>query len=809
MEAHMITHLLRPRNFIVKRITMFLSCTMLLVTSSAFSYTWPTYIFSDQFERGDFYSWSWREIKEPSKIELDSVVSYSGKYSACATIPALNERRIAYLKKNYKETNSIYIRSYVYLKKINMNTNHHIDFFNIAKTGTGTVQALRLKKEAENKYYLATKNAGKGKAFLSPEKWYCIEVQYSANGTNGTYKVFVDGKEDISSSNLTLVEGINELRLGWIAMYESSSSDISGSINFDDVFIDEYHLRSSAKTITIIHPNFTGRIGAKAIAVLNNFSSNDQLSIDLFGSNGYSKNILKKSNNIKGREEVQVNLSGLSKAIYTFSVTLSDSKGNEKAKDTVMFDKNYEGDPFVTIDVDNNVLINKKKFFPVSPFGLNRAHLKNWAENKYINILYGQDWGTPTKERFVEYLDSAFKYDLYCFGPMNTGCKKADGPNPWTDAVTSSYVEHAKHHKRVAWWSFREEPIFNRYKAEDYYSWWKIAQKKDPSRFTNMIAMGLYFHSPTNEFLTEKVHKWMYPYLVADMYGFDVYPIEYDVGFEEMALAADNVNKWNYRLLPTTAFVQTADCLPGRGGGTPKPEEVTLMCWLMVVHGIKGIHWYHYQGTTPPKNFAAMRTFVKDIKNLTHGILGDSPKLKISHKELDGGRVDIMAKEHNDTTFLFAANIKEKTEKVEFTFESLYKNAKIEVYGENSRNIVLSGKTFTDQLKPLGVGIYKIYNDAVIPIKNPIKEGGRVYLKTIHRNGKLTFLIKPSKKNKVSLNIYNTQGKKIWNYNSIQPSFNHTIQWDFKENVIPSGQYIVTIDNTYERYQPTKICILN
>lgn len=773
--------------------------------SLSFSFTWPEFLFEDQFEVGDLYFWASQGTTGNASLGLDSIITHSGGYAASFNISASSTSRRAYLTEQYDVQDTVFARCYFYLKSdVVMPAGNSAGIFFIGKTGVGFQEGVKLTANNSGDLILGCKISGNGTTVLHTENWYKIEMLYIMGNGSGNFTLWLNGEEEIQKSGLQLPNSADEIRAGWCYLSGSSSAEIAGTLLIDDVLVDTKKTTSLDTNITLIHPDFLSRIGAPVIVVLSGNSTDDKLSVTLSSSNGYNETVYVNGNGLSSREQFELDLRGLEASTYTLTAKLLSKDSKEKAQESVVFEKPYDGDPKVTIDEKNNILLHGKKFFPVSPFGLNVLKINEWVKNKYINVLYGQDWNSPTTATYSKYLDSALANDVICFGPMNTS-----GPSSTlTDEMVESYIIATKNHQAQGCWSWREEPIENNYNPNDYKRWWDLVKKHDPSSFTHVNFMGLFFHIVDNEAILKTIHDWTYPYMVADVYGFDVYPIEYSVSFEDYTMAMDNMNQWNFGLAPGFSFVQTTDCKLNQGGGVPTAAELRLMAWLMVIHGAKGINWYHYQGTTPPENYVAMSNFVTDINNLTHGILGENPKLIITKKELNNGRVDIMSKEYNDTTFLFAANLKSQKEKVEFTIDSLYPNANISLYGNSSRKIFLKGNTFVDEIQPLGVRIYKIYGDSIIvPIKS-IPQGGKTLIKTIKRNGKLAFFIQSSQKNHISLNIYNLLGKNIWNYKSKIPSLSHKIQWNYKDNVVPKGQYILTI-NSNENIYHKKFFILN
>jgi len=167
------------------------------------------------------------------------------------------------------------------------------------------------------------------------------------------------------------------------------------------------------------------------------------------------------------------------------------------------------------------------------------------------------------------------------------------------------------------------------------------------------------------------------------------------------------MRKWNHNLPPFMACVETCDIRPKDAGGPPTPAELRLLCWANVVHGARGIIWFHYFSPTPPENYKAMARFLDQVTRLTPAVCGPAHTGAVKVTTGDGGRVDVMATEHAGKIHLFAVNLKRKADKVRFTVAGMKPSGKVTVFDEK-RTLAADGKTFEDSFDPLGVHIYAI-----------------------------------------------------------------------------------------------------
>jgi hypothetical protein len=128
----------------------------------------------------------------------------------------------------------------------------------------------------------------------------------------------------------------------------------------------------------------------------------------------------------------------------------------------------------------------------------------------------------------------------------------------------------------------------------------------------------------------------------------------------------------------------------------------------MVVNGAKGIHWYHYQGTTPPENYAAMAKFVTDTTALKEIILGEELKGEVTVTLLNNGRVDYVTKTDGEDIYILAVNIKRANETATFDLGNINAES-VEVWDDpNKRTIPVVDGKFSDNFTDLAYHIYKI-----------------------------------------------------------------------------------------------------
>ena len=92
---------------------------------------------------------------------------------------------------------------------------------------------------------------------------------------------------------------------------------------------------------------------------------------------------------------------------------------------------------------------------------------------------------------------------------------------------------------------------------------------------------------------------------------------------ERMCLAMDRMVEWNADAAMFMACVETCDI---KKANTPAPtaDEVYFLAWANIIHGAKGISWFHYFRPTPEENFKKMKFFKEQVVRLTPAVLGQN-----------------------------------------------------------------------------------------------------------------------------------------------------------------------------------------
>mgnify|MGYP000206359135 CR=1 FL=1 len=707
------------------RVLLLFFLSVPLVSHGFAPYPWPKVLYEDQFEYADLSRWRRIETAGGGAVVLDQTRRHSGRHAARCSIPKTEQARHAFLRcqtthaPRRQEGSAVYVRAYFL-------------FGEDVDTGTGEVPFLGLFRfkpapdgapEPDMVRLCLRKTAGKNVVAVAGSDeagatdvvcgvWHCVEVKAVSVDGKCEVEISLNGKKEVFCRRAPLPASPDGFSFGFL-----DDSPGAGTILVDDVVVSDSPIGPDDCSVKLAHPCFIPRSAAPVVAILTGDRPTDRLTATFTGSGGMRRTVFRKEGPPGGRVDFTVDLSGLPAATYTLTVRLSDREEKTRAEASYTYEKPFDGVPEFSIDADNNILWNGKKFFPVTSFGLRRTSLSEWQNRRLCNLFYGMEWASdlPGVPGYRRLLDAARDAGGKMVGPAHDS--RFDRPpdrKQWTTEAVEEYLRELKGHPAVAWWMWREEPVNWKYTPESQKQWWDAVKRLDPSRMVEILDMGNCYQigllKAQQVYLT-------WPFLAGDIYSWDIYPIENETAqaFADYAEVADRACRWNMNLVPVIANVATADVTPGRRGGTPTPQEIRFVCWLSIVHGAKGIHWYPYQGVVPPENYEAMARFVEETTVLTGAILGRQLPEFVSKKELSGGRVDTMATmDEKGDLWLFAVNLTRKPETVAFTFHPddagvvLPQGSVVRVFGE-PRTLSLDGsRSFTDEFDGIGVRIYRI-----------------------------------------------------------------------------------------------------
>jgi hypothetical protein len=413
---------------------------------------------------------------------------------------------------------------------------------------------------------------------------------------------------------------------------------------------------------------------------------------------------------------------------YRLEVELSDGR-----KATRTWTKPYDGVPRVGLDENNSVCVDGKLFFPIMCKGINReADIKKWKP--YVNTLkhIGFDPKDYTPEGFKAWLDRAEKHGLMAIGP-GRGLYWPNGGGVYKTKTQRDraaipekqvpYIKIAREHPAFLMYEWKDEPELdhadNCIYPKEVRRWVEQCHELDGQHLVFCTFAGYGFARPEDNWMHKHVKSFTYLHgtlpqgkrLFADVISTDYYPIEnaadkYGVSFEGMCRAMDTIRAYNADLAPLIACVETCDIMkPDQPA--PTPEELRLLCWANIIHGARGISWFHYFKPTPEANFAEMKRFKEQVTRLTPAVLGPEHKGKLTVDAGEGLRVDALARTHDGHVYVFAANLKRAETRATLTVGGAEPATPVTVVDEN-RTLKQADGQFTDTFAPLAVHIYRL-----------------------------------------------------------------------------------------------------
>ncbi|HEX2956878.1 MAG TPA: hypothetical protein VHO70_08595 [Chitinispirillaceae bacterium] len=461
---------------------------------------------------------------------------------------------------------------------------------------------------------------------------------------------------------------------------------------------------------------------------------------------------------------------------------------------------------------------------------LNAGNIKEWKSRNLINCLFGMGNGKEF-DQWINYLSESEKQNIPLIGPIFW-----EGKGPLHYVRNSNinsiqkYIEQAKGSKNLIGWSWQDEPNMG---GECQYvpapvcrSWTYICHNYDPDRLVFINLMGADFfpgnhldwswhHSRINKFNYWGDQKKFFgnkdqfggkPAMIADVIGFDNYPIEYSeaAGFNDPSRGPidislesfDNAKEWNKDLLPIMVFIETND-LHGDGNPAPLPSQVYMMAWLNIIHGAKGINWFHYFNPTSLETEKMMALFNKQMDLYQHIILGAKPDVDISdNADVRGRRVDIMVRQKDSLVYIFAGRVTEPSweykevdepSSIDVTFKtgSLSSRPVKTLFPAESNTLVQNQSGFTDIFSRDQIKIYCISKDKLTESVKPALKGNSsnsLYRILSKKQGNI---FENNSDEKLKISIFNTRGQFVKNV-TIEPMAGKLL-----DKELPIGKYII------------------
>jgi len=578
------------------------------------------------------------------------------------------------------------------------------------------------------------------------------------------------------------------------------------------------------------------RIAQKIYCQIQGVESTDKIQATLDGQIIYTKN-----NTLQSEEIFLADYHNQRAGNHSLIVKILDRNGNEKTSVTKTWTTLHNGIPTVGIDENNSIRVNGELFFPIYP-QLDTNDFIDWVQNGYVNTgakmtyLPSHSHEDYTLKEYKDWLDVCVNQGVKNIGPATRwagiGFNASNVPNgKGSDRqIMQDYVQTLKDHSGVMMWQWSDEPdgggTTNRVEPNEIRLWTDLCHQYDTNHPHAVNLTAYYWARDGNHYVNHcKDYSYLYDFdwfegekkVIADVIGFDFYPIEYatknwnpPASFESMAKALDRIREYNYNLLPIFSWIESCDIHPDRDGDgfadgpggdyrwtpAPTPKEMWAELWLKIIHGVKGIKGHPYNDPAckdnPPCNHETMTKFKDWIDDLKNAVLGpDYTGSQIKDNELTGGRIDIMAKDYDGKIYLFTGNLKRQSETVKFTVPELKAGTAIQVYGEN-RTLTAQNGYFNDQFNSIEIHIYIIpQNNLPVNFKNESPSNSfklfQNYPNPFNPKTEIAYSLPFSER--VMLKIYDLMGDEIITLmNEWKPAGHHTVTFD--ASALASGLYI-------------------
>ncbi len=472
---------------------------------------------------------------------------------------------------------------------------------------------------------------------------------------------------------------------------------------------------------------------------------------------------------LQPEERILLGNSSLAAGDYLLTVQLRDSGNNLLDEIVERFTKLHDGNPTMGINENNAICINGTPFFPITAWGLNAIDFPVWATSpdERINALYHQGFypAARTTSSWIDYLGRSEAFGMKVIGPGEwEGRAPIDyGRNSDINKMME-YLEASRDHQGLMMWMWGDEPDLgqpNHVPATVLRGQTYQCHRLDGNHLVATNFAGFEW-CDTSLWLSEMFHRQQYVHSgytnsngitnqygnrnyfgrrthVVDVYGFDYYPVDWGTPhsrgatFARLAAGLDKFRTETGNMVPFMSFVETADIqeTPYATPWAPTAAQLKMIIWLNMVHGVKGINWFHYFGATPVENYAVMAEFVDWMTSttlvptllagLTPVVLGPEPSITVTATP-DEGRIDTMVRQYGGRTYLIAVRISEMVPNTGnsvtisdpdavLTFSSSIADPdSLATVLYESRTCSFSGTSITDSFTANAVHLYEIGN---------------------------------------------------------------------------------------------------
>lgn len=489
---------------------------------------------------------------------------------------------------------------------------------------------------------------------------------------------------------------------------------------------------------------------------------------------GGSPTTLYTGSSLPGEVSVLLGTGALAAGNYTITGTLSiNATPVETAYE--YFSKTNSGNPTVGINKYNALVYGGNPVFPVGTFELSSSYVSSWAAGSYINN-YNYQGAAPSTDlataaaAWASICDTASASGILAFGPglWNEGLRNLTFLPAGADEAhrrhfarnldtrnMQTYVTAAARKSSLAVWTWMDEPetpgTGQRVGPAILRAWSRATEKYDPNHplYENI---GGYNYLPYYD--VSGLHQGTdYDYLnsakflgkksaLYDIFSFDSYPLGYRTSsfyinettrgvMDLYAQQVDQIVYWNRDLVPFFSYIEIEDLVSNDGKPGPAASQVMMEAWLNVIHGVKGIFWFHYHDANCTLNpaspgqgcslqWGAMAQFKTQMDALAPVVLGSPGTFSVTDDaNVRTNRVDTMTRDDGTNLYTFAVRITEpdpvgaeetsypEPDSIGVTFTMTPpRTGSMEVWGE-SRTISVVDGVWADTFNKNAVHIYR------------------------------------------------------------------------------------------------------
>ena len=192
---------------------------------------------------------------------------------------------------------------------------------------------------------------------------------------------------------------------------------------------------------------------------------------------------------------------------------------------------------------------------------------------------------------------------------------------------------------------------------------------------------------------------------------YDIYPVNDNKPLWYVPKGVDSLRSWSNDSKPVWTYIECTDISDG-GGRKPTVKEIKCEIWQSIIHGANGILYFCHSfvgGTNEDAilDDAATTAGITEINSRITQLAAviNSPTVS-GRVTCSASNVDIMVKQYQGDLFIFAAEMEGRTASPSFTVTSPPQTtAKVM---DESRNLTISGGSFSDAFSIWGVHLYHI-----------------------------------------------------------------------------------------------------